>query len=78
MRVSTPQVFKAVVLGGAYRELGMVSFADVLTADDADAIYDFISAAAQARWENEQSSPLWRDLQAWFFDTLGALIGLFI
>ncbi len=78
MRVSSPRAFKAVVLDGAYRKLGMVSFADVLTENETEAIFTYVSDEARARWENEQASPLWRNLQAWFFDTVGALVALFI
>ena len=75
---NTPEVFKAIVLQGAYVDLGMVSFADVMSETDAEAVYDYIVDAAHARWEDQDASPLWRDLEAWFMDLAGALIAQFI
>ncbi|MCZ6618957.1 MAG: PQQ-dependent dehydrogenase, methanol/ethanol family [Gammaproteobacteria bacterium] len=78
MSGNTPEVFKAIVLQGAYREMGMVSFADVMSEADADAVYDYIVDAAHARWEEQQSSPVWSEVEAWIMDWVGALIAQFI
>ncbi|MCH8142230.1 MAG: c-type cytochrome, partial [Proteobacteria bacterium] len=75
---NTPEVFKAIVLQGAYREMGMVSFADVLSETDAEAVYDYIVDAAHTRLEEREASPFWRDVEAWFMDLAGALIVWFI
>ena len=75
---STPEVFKAIVLQGAYRELGMVSFADVLSETDAESVYDYIVDAAHSRVEEQQASPFWRDVEAWFMDLVAALVAQFI
>ena len=78
MTAATPEVFKAIVLQGAYVERGMVSFADVLSEADAEALYDYVVDAAHSRWEEEQSPPLWREIETWFMDLAGALIAQFI
>lgn len=78
MKANTPEAFKAIVLDGALRELGMVSFADVLSEVDAEAIYAYVADVAHERWEEEQSSPFWRALEIWFMETVGAVVAWFI
>ena len=49
LRWMTPQTqgdFLAIVLGGMRRELGMRSFANVLTAEDANAVHQFVISEA--------------------------------
>ena len=75
---NTPEVFKAIVLQGAYANMGMVSFADVMSETDAEAVYDYVVDAAHTRFEDQDASPFWRDVEAWFMDILGALIAQFI
>ncbi len=75
---NTPEVFKAIVLQGVYKEMGMVSFADVMSETDAEAVYDYIVDAAHRRLEEREASPFWRDVEAWFMDLAGALIAQFI
>ena len=78
MKINTPEGFKAIVLEGALRDLGMVSFADVLSETDAGAIYAYVADAAYQRWEDEQASPFWRELEIWFMDSVGAVAAWFL
>jgi quinohemoprotein ethanol dehydrogenase len=52
MSIQTHQQFEAIVLGGARADRGMASFADVVSADDVEAIHAYIiaeSGKAQGR-----------------------------
>jgi quinohemoprotein ethanol dehydrogenase len=47
--------FKAVVLGGARKDAGMVSFADVVSDKDADAIHAYLIAEANGAYAAEHA-----------------------
>jgi PQQ-dependent dehydrogenase (methanol/ethanol family) len=47
MGVEKHAIFKDIVLGGVFKEIGMVSFADVIDAADAEAIQAYVFAEAQ-------------------------------
>ena len=51
-RMSRPThaAFKDIVLGGARKDKGMASFADILSPDDADAIHAYLTARANEDW----------------------------
>jgi mono/diheme cytochrome c family protein len=51
---STPETFSAVVLEGALEQNGMRSFAEVLTADDAEAVRAYIASLARQAMEAGQ------------------------
>jgi quinohemoprotein ethanol dehydrogenase len=50
MTRQTHAQFKDIVLGGLRKDKGMASFADILTADDADAIHAYLIARANEDW----------------------------
>jgi quinohemoprotein ethanol dehydrogenase len=50
MTRDTHAAFKDIVLGGVRKDKGMASFADILTADDADAIHAYVTARANEDW----------------------------
>ncbi len=50
MTRETHAQFKDIVLGGARKDKGMASFADILTVDDADAIHAYLIARANEDW----------------------------
>ena len=50
MTRETHAQFKDIVLGGARKDKGMASFADILTAEDADAIHAYLIARANEDW----------------------------
>jgi quinohemoprotein ethanol dehydrogenase len=50
MTRETHAAFKDIVLGGARKDKGMASFADILTTDDADAIHAYVTARANEDW----------------------------
>jgi quinohemoprotein ethanol dehydrogenase len=50
MTSDTHASFADIVLGGKLEPLGMVSFADVLSAADADAIHAYVIARANEDW----------------------------
>ncbi len=51
MNAEKHQMWMGIVLGGLYREKGMVSFADVLSADEATAIQAYVIERAHAQLE---------------------------
>ena len=53
MSKATHAEFDAVVLGGARAERGMVSFADVVTREDADAVHAYLIKRARDDWQGE-------------------------
>ncbi len=68
--------FKAIVLGGALSGVGMVGFSEVLTEEDADAIYAYIlDEANKDKEERENPGPQWwRDFKTWVYLKVGGLI----
>ncbi len=50
MSRETHAAFKDIVLGGARKDKGMASFADILKPDDADAIHAYLIARANEDW----------------------------
>jgi quinohemoprotein ethanol dehydrogenase len=50
MTRETHAAFKDIVLGGARKDKGMASFADILSAEDADAIHAYLIARANEDW----------------------------
>ena len=50
MSRETHAAFKDIVLGGARKDKGMSSFADILSTDDADAIHTYLIARANEDW----------------------------
>ena len=56
LRFMTPDTraqFNAIVIDGIRKEKGMVGFADILTAADADAINAYLIARANEDWKDE-------------------------
>jgi quinohemoprotein ethanol dehydrogenase len=78
MAPATHEIFEEIVLGGVYDSLGMVSFADVLQPDDAQAIQDYLIDASHATWETQNASGWSRDLANWFYDLAGGVIAWFM
>lgn len=76
MHQSRHEGFKAIVLGGALKGLGMVSFAEQLSEEDADAIHAYIIEQGNDVIEAEQNPPsAWsHSLKVWFYETLGNLM----
>lgn len=54
MEAATHDNFKAIVMEGAMESLGMVSFADVLSEEDADAIHAYLIARANEDWGKKE------------------------
>jgi quinohemoprotein ethanol dehydrogenase len=50
MTRETHAAFKDIVLGGLRKDKGMASFADILSAEDADAIHAYLTARAVEDW----------------------------
>jgi quinohemoprotein ethanol dehydrogenase len=68
--------FKPIVLGGALKGLGMVSFADVLNESDADAIHAYILDKANDAKEKRDNpdSQWWHDFKVKFYEKIGDLM----
>lgn len=76
MHASRHDGFKSIVLGGALKSVGMVSFSDVLDDSDADAVHAYIiNEAHKDKDRRENPSPQWWiDSKTWLYEKLGALI----
>jgi quinohemoprotein ethanol dehydrogenase len=78
MTEASHKLFDDIVLGGIFSSLGMVSFSDVLSSDDADDIHNYIINTANDQHDENQSPQWWKDSKLWVYDKLGAVIGLFL
>lgn len=70
MDEQTHRNFRAIVLGGIYRDRGMVSFADIISIEEADAIHAHIIARAQEIRDEMQLPAWWVALRRWFYTLL--------
>jgi quinohemoprotein ethanol dehydrogenase len=78
MQPGTHELFDKIVIGGIYNDLGMVSFADVLSETDATAIHDYLIGQTHVLLEYEASSDWWQSTQTWFHELLAGTLGLFL
>ncbi|MEM8768832.1 MAG: c-type cytochrome, partial [Pseudomonadota bacterium] len=72
------EIFRPIVLDGILQGTGMIGFADVLDESDADAIQAYVLDIANDHWEEAQLPAWWRDLKAWFYDLLAAVVLFFM
>ncbi len=72
--------FKPIVLGGALKGLGMVSFADVLNEQDADAVHAYILDKANDAKEKRDNpdSEWWVRIKTRAYETLGDLMAKYL
>ncbi len=70
MNEDSHRLFNEIVLGGILSGAGMVSFKEVLSQADADAIHDYIIYAANLKWEEDHSSDWWASFRGWFYEKL--------
>jgi len=76
MSDDTHRLFKPIVLEGLYRSVGMIGFADVLSESDVSDIHQYINAAANSQWQQQQQ-PAWLiSLKQWFLDKVGLILAL--
>ena len=74
MSDDTHRLFKPIVLEGLYRSVGMIGFADVLSESDVSDIHQYINAAANSQWQQQQQ-PAWLiSLKQWFLDKVGLIL----
>ncbi len=78
LSVEKHAVFRNIVLDGIFQGTGMAGFADVLNADDADAIQAYVLSAANDQWEEAQLPGWWRAAKAWFLDLVAAVMAFFL
>jgi PQQ-dependent dehydrogenase (methanol/ethanol family) len=76
MSEGSHEAFKQIVLGGLLKDLGMVSHSEVLSESDAEAVHDFIIAAANDKWDEDHSAESWKTIRSWFYDQVSVLIDL--
>ncbi len=69
--------FKNIVLGGVLSSVGMVSFADQIDANDADAIHSYIISAAHLQWQEDNAAPWWKAIKSEFYDAFAYLVVFF-
>lgn len=68
MSPETHEKFLAIVLGGLYRDQGMVSFANVLDLDEAQAIHAYINVRAHQERALRLTPDWWVAVKSWFYD----------
>ncbi|MEO2176972.1 MAG: PQQ-dependent dehydrogenase, methanol/ethanol family [bacterium] len=78
MTEASHSLFDDIVLKGIFSPLGMVSFADVLSTDDADDIHNYIIDSANNKYDDDQSFEWWINTRLWVYDKLGAVISIFL
>jgi len=78
MQPGTHQLFNQIVIDGIFNDIGMISFADVLTEEDASAIHDHLIEQAHQLLEYEASSDWWKATQTWVYEQLSTIIALFL
>jgi len=68
--------FKPIVLGGALKSVGMVSFADVLNEEQVDSIYAYLVEEANKDKDLRDNPPpqWWVDTKIWVYEKVGRLI----
>jgi quinohemoprotein ethanol dehydrogenase len=74
MHPSRHESFKAIVLGGALKGAGMVSFADQLTEKDAEAIHAYIIEEGNEALETRAESGWWQSMKRTGVSWFGALL----
>lgn len=75
MSDATHQLFEPIVLEGIYAGLGMVSFADHLSAQQVRDIHDYLTEAANQTWEYQEQSGWWHDVTQRLLQDVGELAG---
>jgi len=78
MNQATHQVFAEIVLGGIYSGVGMVSFSDVLSTDDADDVHNYLITAANKTWHEGDAEGWWQDLLAGGYDLIATVMVWFM
>ena len=78
LSVAKHAVFRNIVLNGILQGTGMAGFADVLDAEDADAIQAYVLDVANDQWEEAQLPGWWRELKAWVLDLVAAVVVWFL
>ena len=52
----------------------MISFAEVLTEQEVEAIHDYAVHGAHLKWEEEQAPGWWQTIRNGFYAVLGSII----
>ena len=74
MSEGSHQAFQQIVRGGILSGIGMVSFADVLSEEDAEAIHDYVIHGAHMKWDEDHDTGWSADLKLWFYDAAASII----
>jgi quinohemoprotein ethanol dehydrogenase len=78
MNQATHQVFAEIVLGGIYSGIGMVSFSDVLSTEDAEDVHNYLITAANKTWHEDSAEGWWQDLLAGAYDLIATIMVWFL
>lgn len=78
MTAATHQAFTGIVLGGIYRDRGMVSFAGVLSAQDVEALHAYLIKRAHDELNEKESSSLWLKLKGVFYSIVAFSLELLL
>ena len=74
MSEGSHQAFQQIVRGGILSGIGMASFAERVTEEEADAIHDYVIHASQQKWEEDQATGWWKDLRDWSYEVIADIV----
>ena len=77
MDAGTHRDWHGIVIGGAYKGLGMIPFSRVLDMDDSEAIHQYVTHRANESYRLQESPRWWVRLQEWFFGVFAWFSSLF-
>ena len=67
------EAFQQIVRGGILSDIGMISFADVLTEEEVESIHDYVVHRAHLKWEEEQTPEWWQTVRNAIYEVLGSV-----
>ncbi|MFT7220086.1 MAG: quinohemoprotein ethanol dehydrogenase [Candidatus Azotimanducaceae bacterium] len=66
--------FQQIVRGGILLDVGMISFAEVLTEEEVESIHDYVVHGAHLKWEEEQAPEWWQTIRNAIYEVLGRVM----
>ncbi|MBO6557278.1 MAG: PQQ-dependent dehydrogenase, methanol/ethanol family [Pseudomonadales bacterium] len=77
MSEGSHQAFQQIVRGGILSGIGMASFAERVTEEEADAIHDYVIYASHQKWDEDQATGWWKDLRDWSYEVIADVVSRF-
>jgi quinohemoprotein ethanol dehydrogenase len=78
MNAGTRALFDDIVRGGLFRNVGMVSFSDVLGEEETQDIHNYLIHMANKTWDDQNASGWWHEFVLWVFDAVSGIIAWFM